>query len=401
MSKVVINERITVDEPQNVELAIKLLAGKDVEFEIIRKFIVNEKNTMFYLDKKLNSSTDPGYYSDYLWIDTGFRDRNDNPIMICLHNSFDGFVGHYTAPVKKIADFVKSSNKKNARDIDNNYARFLQKYKTRSLGRNVVSIDDPMNYAVAIANRESMKSQDTAMALALQTAGVEVAEAIEEFIPEEVMEESHETFSQKEEEITVSLLLDQMEQMQGTIEELLARIENNEKTTGEELAALRVQNQEYKNALMNIRLFNEENERTAEIPEEEKYDGHNLLSHNEKILVLGNTDIRMDEMRAIARDTFGFAKTDFEFITDYDKVKNASGRIHSSQRFVAVIFGNCPHKVAGLGNYTSIIEEFKQREDCPISIDARTEAGGLKITKQSFRKAMEQVYRGLREIKVA
>ena len=129
--------------------------------------------------------------------------------------------------------------------------------------------------------------------------------------------------------------------------------------------------------------------------------GHNLLGKNEKILVLGNTDIRVAEMRAIARDYYGFEKADFEFITDYEKVKNAAGRIHGSDRFVAVIFGNCPHKVAGLGNYSSIIDEFKQREDCPISIDARTEAGGLKITKQSFRTALTQVYKELKDLQAA
>lgn len=106
-------------------------------------------------------------------------------------------------------------------------------------------------------------------------------------------------------------------------------------------------------------------------------------------------------MRAIAREYFGFEKTDFEFITDYEKVKNAGSRIHASERFAAVIFGNCPHKVAGMGNYSNIIDEFKSRANCPIAVDARNEAGGLKITKQSFKKALADICRQLKIQEVA
>lgn len=43
MSEIKIAEKVIIDEPQNVEIAIKNLTGKRVDFEIIRKFILNEK----------------------------------------------------------------------------------------------------------------------------------------------------------------------------------------------------------------------------------------------------------------------------------------------------------------------------------------------------------------------
>ena len=49
---------------------------------------------MFYIDRKMNSSTEYGMYLDYLWLDTGIRNDQNHPIMICLHNGYDGFVGH-------------------------------------------------------------------------------------------------------------------------------------------------------------------------------------------------------------------------------------------------------------------------------------------------------------------
>lgn len=400
MCEVKIIDRVVVDEPKNVEIAIYNLTGKKVEFEVIRKFIVNEKNTMFYLDRKLNSSTDPGYYTDYLWLDTGIRDFNNNPILICLHNSYDGYVGHYTGTVKELSGRVKSFNSKNARDIDKNFSRFLNKYKSRVEERENVCISNPSDYALKVANKDTADSHETAFSLAFQLAGIEFETVIEEPVVEEEIPQEEE-FSETEKEITVGLLVEQMESMQNYIDELLARIENHEKTSQEEIDQLKAQNQEYKKALVNIRLFNSENDPEAEASEEAETMGHKLLGKNEKILVLGSTDIRVAEMRAIARDYYGFEKADFEFITDYEKIKAAGSRIHGSNRFAAVIFGNCPHKVAGIGTYRSIIDEFKDREDCPISIDARTEAGGLKITKQSFRNALTQVCKELKETKAA
>lgn len=413
MNEIKIAERIIIDQPQNVEIAIYNLTGKRVSFEIIKKFILNEKNTMFYLDRKINSSTEYGIYMDYLWIDTGFRDNRNNPIMICLHNSYEGFVGHYTGTSRDLANYVKRHNSKNSKDIEKNYSRFLSKYKSKAGERQHEYINNEMSYAVDIVN--SKEENISAISLALQGIELELAEDFAENMSENMsknMSENmfedmsgekylvgniiEEEFSEEENEITVGLLYEQMEKMQEYIDELLAHIESNEKESKEEIARLQEQNQEYKRALVNIRTFMEEEgakeEGTKEEASQESNDGHSLLGRNEKILVLGNTDIRINEMRAIARDYFGFEKSDFEFITDYEKIKKAGLRVYGSERFVAVIFGNCPHKVAGMGNYTSMIDEFKQRQDCPLAIDARNEAGGLKITKQSFKKAISQVY---------
>lgn len=402
MKEIKITEGIIIDEPNYVVQVINNLCGKKAEFELIKKFILNEKNTIYYIDKKMNSSVVAGTYHDYIWLDTGYRDYRNNPIMICLHHSYDGYIGHYTAVVRELANRVKVYNRKNAKDIEKNFSRFIEKYK-RCTGERVISyIDDEVKYAIEIANRENLFGQETSIAIALKQANVEVEdEYIEEIDELGNDSQSEEAFTEMQQEITVGLLFDQMKGMQNYIDDLLIHIENNEKESKEEINALIAQNNEYKKALVNIRNFMENEEQSKEEAVVARASGHNLLKRNEKILVLGNTDIRVAEMKAIARDYFGFEKADFEFITDYEKIKNAGNRIHSCGRFVAVIFGNCPHKVAGMGNFTSIIEEFKQREDCPLSIDARNEAGGLKITKQSFKNALLQVYANLKALKVA
>lgn len=146
MSEVKIFDKIVVDEPQNVQTAVYNLTGKKVEFELIRKFILNEKNTMFYLDKKLNSFMDAEHHTDYLWLDTGFRDKKDDSILICLHKGYDGYVGHYTVPIRELLKYMKTFHKKNMKDIEKNYSRFVTKYKSKIGERENVFINDPEEY---------------------------------------------------------------------------------------------------------------------------------------------------------------------------------------------------------------------------------------------------------------
>ena len=400
MGERVIDNNIIVDEPTNVTRAIYNLSGISVDFDVVQKFILSEKNTRFYLDTKLNSSKEPGYCHDYLWLDTGFTDYNDNPILVCLHNNYGSFVGHYTGTIRELSGRVKNFNRKSAKDIEKNYSRFISKYQECVKERNTPHIYDVNEYLLAVTN--GIEEEETIFSRAL--AGMEQLIYAPEPANEEVLEQQEVEenkadiieFNQFEQEVTISLLVEQMEGMQEYIEKLLTHIENNEKESQEELDSLRAENAEYKRALMQMRSFVDSEENHAELSVDEKAIGHNLLSNNEKILILGATDIRVSEMRAIARDFSGFEKADLEFITDYEKIKSAASRVYSSSRFAAVIFGNMPHKVAGLADYTSMIDEFKNRMDCPFSVDARSKAGGLKITKQSFREALAQVIANLK-----
>lgn len=375
-----------------VKIAIMNLTGRAIDFELIQKFIVNEKNTMFYLNRKLNSSTEYGTYNDYLWLDTGIRDSRNNPIMICLHNVYDGFVGHYTGTVRELANRLKQFKGNNGRKIEKNLSRFMSKYKAKAEERLHEIIADEMEYAVDSANRADRQSFSV-ISDALNDLNVELPESLPG-------EESIIEVEQTDSDLQCDFKYDSFSKEQDYIDELLMHIEKNEKDSQEEIIRLKEQNKEYKRALVDIRTFmQDENDRQDDVAAD--MGGHGLLGRNEKILVLGNADIRVAEMRAIAREYFGFEKTDFEFITDYEKIKNAGSRIHASERFAAVIVGNCPHKVAGMGNYSNIIDEFKSRANCPIAVDARNEAGGLKITKQSFKKALADICRQLKIQEVA
>ncbi len=60
----------------------------------------------------------------------------------------------------------------------------------------------------------------------------------------------------------------------------------------------------------------------------------------------------------------------------------------NSERYAAIIFGACPHKVAGLGAWSSIIEKCRQCENMPCAYDTRSHSGELKVTKESFKAVL-------------
>ena len=129
------------------------------------------------------------------------------------------------------------------------------------------------------------------------------------------------------------------------------------------------------------------------------FGGHELLGRNGKILVLGATALDMNTMNGIAK-LYGFQKKDFEYENDYTKIKNFTGRMSNGERYSAVIFGACPHKVANLGDWSSIIEKCRQCDEMPFAIDARSHSGELKVTKESFKLALMGVCKELRMNKI-
>jgi hypothetical protein len=53
-----------------------------------------------------------------------------------------------------------------------------------------------------------------------------------------------------------------------------------------------------------------------------------------------------------------------------------------------ILIGPVPHSSSGAGSYSSLVERLKNEEGFPHTMEARTDAGGLKITKSSFKSSM-------------
>lgn len=332
----------------------------------------------------------------YLWLDTGLQNEYGNPIFLSLLKNGSNYEGHYFGTADILARAAKAYFYKNATAITRNLQNFKTKYKTKSEQRANIHIFDENDYLLKVCNRTNTVGVMENLIKALEIEYPEIEEEIcdveEIAIVKEVVEEQKDW----QKEITVGLLLDELDARQAYEEELLAKIEelsNKYKAQDESIEALKQKNVEYKQAMVQIRTFMEEDEeeraqRIEEAKESGKI-GHALLG-DKKILVLGGTELGENIMKGIAK-TYGFENKDFDFETDYTKVVNYSGRIQNSNRYYAVIFGACPHKVSGLGDYSSLIEKFKQCEDQPYAADARSKSGELKVTKESFRSALNSV----------
>lgn len=120
--------------------------------------------------------------------------------------------------------------------------------------------------------------------------------------------------------------------------------------------------------------------------------GHRLLEPNSKILVIGGSEVKENVLRGIAKKDFLFEKRDLDCVLDYDKIKNQTARIKPySSVYCGIIIGPCPHKSGGTGDYSSFVSKLANEEGYPYTVEARDAGGSLKISKDSFRKALEKM----------
>ncbi|MBO1701492.1 hypothetical protein [Eubacterium callanderi] len=400
MSELVIENGVVIDDAEAVLEGISKLSGKNISSaETFKKFITNEKATKFYIDSKCTCKMQPDRDTVYLWLDSGFVDYYGNPIMISLLNSYGEYRGHYFGSFHTLSNAIRGFFPRNIKDINRNLGGLRNKYEYKIADRKVKHIEDENEFFLSLCNEE--ESFGT-MSFVLENIKVDFAEEeqkIEDEITEEEVIEPAYDMNFREKEITIGLLLETIDGIQDYIDELFEEIEKFNSEDKVRMAELEAKNEEYKAALVRMRNFVEDESAQEDETEEQGIGGHSLLGRNGKILVLGASALDQNTMNGIAK-LYGFHKKDFEYETDYTKVVNFAGRISNSERYVAIIFGACPHKVAGLGDWSSIIEKCRQCEDMPCAFDARSHSGELKVTKESFKTALWNVCNELKLKKV-
>jgi len=116
------------------------------------------------------------------------------------------------------------------------------------------------------------------------------------------------------------------------------------------------------------------------------------LTTHSKILVIGEFLLSEQEARSIALTT-GISYETLVFYDEYSKIKNLSSRINETS-YVAIIIGAVPHKVKNLNGENSLSSLFK-RDGYPFTVEAKIYNGELKLTRESFRRALSIVVRHL------
>ena len=80
-----------------------------------------------------------------------------------------------------------------------------------------------------------------------------------------------------------------------------------------------------------------------------------------------------------------------DILDDFSKIKKVAGRIKNDDRYAGIIIGAVPHKVSKLGDANSLSTLFRGN-GFPFLVEARTYQGELKITRESLRRALNDMW---------
>lgn len=122
---------------------------------------------------------------------------------------------------------------------------------------------------------------------------------------------------------------------------------------------------------------------------------------NAKILVIGDSAIRSDVLKAIAKE-YGIANDKIDFELDYLRLKKYNfGKLKHSLIYSDIMVGPMPHKVNGLEGCRSFIGKVKNMPSEFPKLTVLDSNSGLKITKESFKNGLKftELYKYLHKIK--
>lgn len=107
-----------------------------------------------------------------------------------------------------------------------------------------------------------------------------------------------------------------------------------------------------------------------------------------KILVLGNTQLSVNELNGIAK-SIGIDPDRIDYELDYNRITNFNvENLRYNTKYSDILVGPVPHKAKGIDGSSSLITHIeKNQEEFPKLIRV-TDSNGLKITKTSFREAL-------------
>ena len=107
-----------------------------------------------------------------------------------------------------------------------------------------------------------------------------------------------------------------------------------------------------------------------------------------KIIVIGASEQKENILTGIAK-SLGISAKRLEFCLDYNAIKSFQfTKLQYNANYSLVLVGSMPHKTLGTGNFSSTIARMEQEDGFPPLL--RVGNNTLKITKTSFRKALEK-----------
>jgi hypothetical protein len=176
------------------------------------------------------------------------------------------------------------------------------------------------------------------------------------------------------------------------LRQLLSKYELQLESNNEEIIELKAANKELKENLSQIKnRYREDLKKLADQATglDEKKSKSIIRG---KILVIGSQGVPERQLMGIAEEYFGLIKNDIDFKLDYKKNKRLDvSKLRYNSPYCGFLVGPIAHKVIGLGDNNSFIQKMKKEEGYPPFVEIRTKSGKLKITKTSFKQALDEL----------
>lgn len=107
-----------------------------------------------------------------------------------------------------------------------------------------------------------------------------------------------------------------------------------------------------------------------------------------KVLVIGQSSVKVEVLKGILKK-YGISKDRFEFVLEYDDVKNfPMNTLRYNSKYCDIFAGPMPHKTNGMGDCSSILAEIQNHQSEYPKLTKLIASGDLKITKNSFEEAL-------------
>lgn len=108
-----------------------------------------------------------------------------------------------------------------------------------------------------------------------------------------------------------------------------------------------------------------------------------------RILVIGQSMTSEGKLRSIAKRR-GFQGRDHEFVLEYDALKHFNfDKLRNSVTYRAVLAGPMPHSTPGKRDASSAVAEMEAHPETYPRVIRLQDASGLKITNNSFARALD------------
>lgn len=110
-----------------------------------------------------------------------------------------------------------------------------------------------------------------------------------------------------------------------------------------------------------------------------------------RVLVLGDSEVKVQKLRSIVRHAGGDPSL-FDFALGYGELKHYNfASLRGSDKYQAVLVGPLPHSTPGKLDASSAVAEMESHPDLYPPVYRLFDSTGLKITNNSFRRAVEEL----------